>query len=62
MTYEATQTLGALRLLYKQGRLTIQQYKTLRGQVLAGDNEAAMQGLNRLLNRERRKNLLKGAN
>ena len=30
-------------------RLTPQQYKTLRGQILAGDTEGAMKGLLRLL-------------
>lgn len=30
-------------------RLTAQQYRTLRGQVLAGDAEGAMKGLRRLL-------------
>lgn len=33
-------------------RLTGQQYKTLRGQVLAGDPEGALRGLNKILNRE----------
>ena len=32
-------------------RLTWQQYKTLRGQVLAGDPDGAMKGLQRLLRR-----------
>ena len=30
-------------------RLTDQQYKTLRGQVLAGDADGAMQGLRQIL-------------
>lgn len=30
-------------------RLTRQQYKTLKGQILAGDSEGAMKGLRRLL-------------
>lgn len=30
-------------------RLTSQQYKTLRGQVLAGDGDGAMKGLRKLL-------------
>lgn len=30
-------------------RLTVQQYKTLRGQVLAGDPDGAMRGLRKLL-------------
>lgn len=29
--------------------MTIQQYRTLRGQVLAGDAEGAMKGLRKLL-------------
>ena len=33
-------------------RLTVQQYKTLRGQVLAGDAEGAMRGLRRLLRKD----------
>lgn len=32
-------------------RLTAQQYKTLRGQVLAGDADGAMRGLKKILNR-----------
>lgn len=44
----------ALMLLkvYGQG-LTNQQYKTLRGQVLAGDADGAMRGLKKLLNEKR---------
>ena len=34
-----------------RGQLTYQQYKTLRGQVLAGDSEGAMRGLQKILNR-----------
>ena len=33
-------------------RLTGQQYKTLRGQVLAGDAEGAMRGLRKLLRKD----------
>lgn len=32
-----------------RGRLTSQQYKTLRGQVLAGDADGAMNGLREIL-------------
>lgn len=32
-------------------RLTVQQYKTLRGQVLAGDADGALKGLRNLLSR-----------
>ena len=33
-------------------RLTKQQYRTLRGQVLAGDHEGAMRGLRKILLRQ----------
>lgn len=33
------------------GNLTKQQYKTLRGQVLAGDSMGAMRGLRKILSR-----------
>ena len=47
---------GALTLLRsKRHRLSRQQFKTLRGQVLAGDPEGAMRGLRKIL-------LLEGSN
>ena len=36
-----------------QGKLTPQQYKTLRGQILAGDADGAMRGLQKLMARRR---------
>lgn len=33
-------------------RLTAQQYKTLRGQVLAGDSNGALKGLQKILSKE----------
>ena len=36
-------------------QLTAQQYLTLRGQVLAGDDEGALKGLHRILRRECKK-------
>ena len=48
-----TRALGNLRSA--KNRLTRQQYKTLRGQVLAGDPAGAMKGLRRIL-------LLEGSN
>ena len=36
-----------------KNRLTPQQYRTLRGQVLAGDGDGAMKGLRRLLSNGR---------
>lgn len=41
---------GALmRLKWARPHLTPQQYRTLRGQVLAGDPDGAMRGLRKLL-------------
>lgn len=48
--------VGAMvRLNGARHRLTAQQYRTLRGQVLAGDPDGAMRGLRKLL-------LLQGTN
>jgi hypothetical protein len=48
--------VGALiRLKGARHHLTTQQYRTLRGQVLAGDPDGAMRGLRKLL-------LLQGSN
>jgi hypothetical protein len=38
------------RLLAAKPMLTRQQFKTLKGQVLAGDSEGAMRGLYKLIN------------
>lgn len=41
-----------LKMLDKsKHRLTKQQYKTLRGQILAGDTDGAMKGYNRIVKR-----------
>jgi hypothetical protein len=36
------------RLLAAKSKLTRQQYKTLKGQILAGDSDGAMRGLAKL--------------
>lgn len=41
------ETLKVLKRLYKEGRINKQQLKTYRGQVLHGDEEAALVGLRR---------------
>lgn len=42
----------AIKLLNKnKGRLTKQQYKTLKGQCLAGDVEGALKGFYKILRR-----------
>ena len=40
---------AAMNLKACKDRLTRQQYKTLKGQILAGDADGAMKGLQRLL-------------
>lgn len=45
--------VGALiRLKHARHLLTQHQYKTLRGQVFAGDSDGAMRGLRKLLQRQ----------
>lgn len=41
------ETLKLLKALYKEGKITKQQLKTYRGQILHGDEEAALIGLRR---------------
>lgn len=41
-----------LKAAHHQRQLTRHQYKTLRGQVIAGDAEGAMKGLRKLLLRQ----------
>lgn len=40
---------AAMNLKACRDRLTKQQYKTLKGQILAGDGDGAMRGLRKLL-------------
>lgn len=44
---------AVIRLRSCKPRLTRQQYRTLRGQVFAGDSTGAMKGLDRLLARQK---------
>ena len=48
-----TNALIQVRACYYKRRLTYQQYKTLRGQVLAGDGDAALKGLRKILRGDR---------
>lgn len=41
------------RLKASRNRLNWQEYKGLKGQILAGDAEGAMRGLDKLLNRRK---------
>lgn len=40
-------TLKLLKRLYKEGKINGQQYRTYRGQVLAGNEDAALVGMRR---------------
>lgn len=42
---------AAMNLKAARSKLSKQQYRTLKGQILAGDPEGAMKGLKRLLER-----------
>lgn len=43
-----------VQLKASRSQLSFRQYKTLRGQVLAGNGDAAMKGLQKILNRQER--------
>ena len=43
---------AAMTLKASRSKLTKQQYRTLKGQILAGEPEGAMKGLKRLLERQ----------
>lgn len=45
-------TKALIKLKATRGRLSPQQYKTLKGQVLAGDPDGAMKGLRNILQRQ----------
>lgn len=46
-----TPALILLNRYRKESRLTQQQYKTIRGQILKGDTDGALRGLQKLLKR-----------
>ena len=43
---------AVIQLKACRDRLTKQQYKTLKGQILAGDGDGAMRGLQKILRRQ----------
>jgi len=43
---------AVIQLKACRDRLTKQQYKTLKGQILAGDGDGAMRGLRKILRRK----------
>lgn len=45
-------TTALIQIKACRDRLSFQQYKTLRGQVLAGDADGALRGLRTILTRE----------
>lgn len=44
---ETRAILETIRMLFRDGRITKQQMKTYRGQVLSGNGEAALVGMRR---------------
>lgn len=38
----------------KKPELTVQQYRTIKGQILAGDEDGAIRGIDRMVERNRR--------
>lgn len=40
-----------IQLKTARGKISKQQYKTLKGQILAGDSDGAMRGLQKILGR-----------
>ena len=52
VTSETTATLKLIKA--HRARLTRQQYSTLKGQVMAGDSDGAMRGLDKILRRAKR--------
>jgi hypothetical protein len=38
----------------KKSELTVQQYRTIKGQILAGDEDGAIRGIDRVVERNRR--------
>lgn len=56
---DALKPIDARALIQIKGarqHLTAQQYRTLKGQVLAGDPDAAMKGLRKIMQKGRQKN------
>lgn len=51
LTPKGVSALKALKDLRR--RLTPQQYRTLKGQILAGDSDGALKGLRKILSKER---------
>lgn len=51
MTAIDFRVLIQIKACYQERRLTKQQYRTLRGQALSGDGEAALKGLRTILER-----------
>lgn len=49
MSLRAINTTALITIKAYRNVLTAQQYKTLRGQILAGDDAGAMKGLKKLL-------------
>lgn len=52
---DTEKTQAAFRYLNQRKReLTVQQYRTIKGQILAGDEAGAIRGIDRVIQRNRR--------
>lgn len=51
-TMKRVDVRAVIQLKACRDRLTKQQYKTLKGQILAGDGDGAMKGLRKILTRQ----------
>lgn len=59
---QAINPRALLRIKANRHRLNHQEYKTLRGQVLAGDDKGAMKGLESILRRKTHDTPASGSN
>ncbi len=54
MVLTSDQKKAMADLKNNKGRLTVQQYRTIKGQILAGDTVGAERGMKKLLDRRNR--------
>lgn len=54
VTLRPEDTKAIITLKAHMGKLTFQQYSTLKGQILSGNAEGAMKGLQKILSRRRK--------
>ena len=45
---QKNRTIGKMKQMVKQNKITVQQFRTFKGQVLSGNEEGCLKGLKRL--------------